>query len=555
MPSDPTVLTYTIGGSISGLSVTKTVVLQNNGGNNLTLSANGAFTFSTALNDNAVYAVTVLTQPAGQTCAVGVGNGSVSGANVTTVTVNCAILPGTGKAWGIGLPLEANNGEATIPKIAIDASGNAIAVWEQVRITNLANDVWYSRYTVGSGWSTPAVIPRLFVDDPASGPTENSRNPDIAMDASGNAIAVWRQPSGTYEGVFYIWSSRYTTGNGWGSRELIGQSGNLNSTDPKIAFDASGNALAVWLGAGIQYNRYTAGSGWASPATSTYVAGLSAVEAKQHRLAMNASGDAMVVWYQDGDLLSLTRTDIWSSRYTAANNTWGTPELVETDDTGYAVFPEIAIDASGNALAIWHQAFGTRTDIQANRYTSGTGWGTAVLVDTDNTSHAIYPKIAMDADGNAMAMWHQRFNTTINNHKYFSSHYTATSNTWSTPVIIGNSTSSNAISNTSYQIAVNASGDAVAVWTLLAYYDPDVGGDRPYDLLSNRYTVGTGWGTAEFIKKNLTISSDGNGNEIISGDVALTPEVVIDTSGNILVVWKQSPRIPSSSHIWVNRYE
>ncbi len=80
--------TYTVGGSVSGLS--GTVVLQNNGGNNLSVTANGAFTFSTALANASAYAVTVLTQPTGQTCTVGNGSGTLNGANVTNVTVTCA---------------------------------------------------------------------------------------------------------------------------------------------------------------------------------------------------------------------------------------------------------------------------------------------------------------------------------------------------------------------------------------------------------------------------------------------------------------------------------
>ena len=47
-----------------------TVVLQDNGGDNLTLSANGTFTFATALANGAAYNVTVLTNPTGQTCTV-----------------------------------------------------------------------------------------------------------------------------------------------------------------------------------------------------------------------------------------------------------------------------------------------------------------------------------------------------------------------------------------------------------------------------------------------------------------------------------------------------
>ena len=53
--------TYSVGGNVSGLS--GTVVLQDNGGDDLSVSANGAFTFATKLADGAAYSVTVKTQP------------------------------------------------------------------------------------------------------------------------------------------------------------------------------------------------------------------------------------------------------------------------------------------------------------------------------------------------------------------------------------------------------------------------------------------------------------------------------------------------------------
>jgi sugar lactone lactonase YvrE len=66
------------------------VALQNNGGNDLTLSANSAFIFPTTAPTGSNYSVTVFTQPASQTCAVANGAGTVSGANVTNVTVTCS---------------------------------------------------------------------------------------------------------------------------------------------------------------------------------------------------------------------------------------------------------------------------------------------------------------------------------------------------------------------------------------------------------------------------------------------------------------------------------
>lgn len=83
----PPVVSYTVGGSIAGL--TGTVTLQNNGGNNLVRSTNGGFTFATALADGSAYAVTVLAQPAGQICTVNNGSGTIATANVVDVAVNC----------------------------------------------------------------------------------------------------------------------------------------------------------------------------------------------------------------------------------------------------------------------------------------------------------------------------------------------------------------------------------------------------------------------------------------------------------------------------------
>ena len=87
-------VTYSVGGTVSGLS--GTVVLQDNGGDNLTVTANGSFTFPTQLASGAAYAVTVLTQPSGQTCTVSSGTGTVGSANVTTVAVICTTSGGSG---------------------------------------------------------------------------------------------------------------------------------------------------------------------------------------------------------------------------------------------------------------------------------------------------------------------------------------------------------------------------------------------------------------------------------------------------------------------------
>jgi hypothetical protein len=104
--------TVTIGGTVTGL-VGK-LVLQNNAGDNLSVTANEAFTFATALNKGATYAVTVLTQSPGPTCVVSNGSGAATVA-VTNVSVTCTTDPAT-----VFLPISAT---AVPPSTAPGATG------------------------------------------------------------------------------------------------------------------------------------------------------------------------------------------------------------------------------------------------------------------------------------------------------------------------------------------------------------------------------------------------------------------------------------------------
>lgn len=79
---------FEIGGMVSGLGG-GTVVLQNNGADDRSVAANGAFKFATPLLSAATYAVTVKTRPAGKKCAVTKGSGTVAAANVTDIDVTC----------------------------------------------------------------------------------------------------------------------------------------------------------------------------------------------------------------------------------------------------------------------------------------------------------------------------------------------------------------------------------------------------------------------------------------------------------------------------------
>ncbi len=88
------VATYTIGGTVSGLS--GTVVLDDDDGDNLSVTANGLFTFATPLADGSAYLATVQTNPPGQTCALTNPSGTVTAANVTNLSVTCTTNPAGG---------------------------------------------------------------------------------------------------------------------------------------------------------------------------------------------------------------------------------------------------------------------------------------------------------------------------------------------------------------------------------------------------------------------------------------------------------------------------
>ena len=114
-----TVTSYSIGGTVSGLS--GTVVLQDNGGNDLSVSANGSFTFATAVASGAGYSVTVKTNPSGQSCTVSNGSGTVGSANVTSVAVACTTNPAS---YSIGGTVSGLSGTVVLQ----DNGGNDLSV-------------------------------------------------------------------------------------------------------------------------------------------------------------------------------------------------------------------------------------------------------------------------------------------------------------------------------------------------------------------------------------------------------------------------------------------
>jgi hypothetical protein len=118
-----------------------------------------------------------------------------------------------------------------------------------------------------------------------------------------------------------------------------------------------------------------------------------------HHQATDARGHTLAVWEQfDGQ-----RYNIWANRK-ALGQSWGVAQLIEADNAGSAYNPHVAIDSQGNAVAVWQQFDGQHSRIAANRMAAGTGWGDAALVANSNV-YASAPHIANDGQGHLFVLW------------------------------------------------------------------------------------------------------------------------------------------------------
>jgi len=110
--------TYSVGGTVTGLAAGKSLTLSGVNGDTAVVSANGAFTVSSGLADATPYNVTVFAQPAGQTCTVQNGSGTIAAANVTNVAITCV------QAQFVVVP---NNIDLTISVYRIDPNTGVLA--------------------------------------------------------------------------------------------------------------------------------------------------------------------------------------------------------------------------------------------------------------------------------------------------------------------------------------------------------------------------------------------------------------------------------------------
>ena len=409
--------------------------------------------------------------------------------------------------WGTATLIETNSFKppANLCKLAVNQNGDAMAVWQQGDSSGVSS-IWANRYNAASGrWRTATLIEsnagKAFL-------------PHVGMDDNGNAIAVWVQNDGTYDSM---WANRYVAGQGWGTPELI-ETNTGDADFARVAVNGNGVAVALWkqsngVNHDIWSNIYVPGQGWG---TATLMEA-NPNDGSEPWVAVDKNGNAMAVWrqYNGGE----PDPSIWARRYVAGQG-WSTPTLIESNP-GFASFPHVGFDDSGNAMVVWYQAFGAPNGrhIWANRYVVGTGWRTPTRIDSSDRNGQ-GPALAVNGNGNAVAVWHQWDDAGVAI-SIWANEYVAGQG-WGTATLI--ETDSGAADNP--DVAIDSGGNAIAVWRQF-----DGTADSIY---ANRYLAGQGWGTPTPIETGI------NGADI--------PRVAIDGNGNAIAIWQQK------GSIWANRF-
>lgn len=295
----------------------------------------------------------------------------------------------TGGSWTEPVDIgEVNLGAAPEPWIAVDWEGNSTAVWKK-------GEVIQSSFRPFAGeWEAPVPLS-----------AEESFVPQAAMDARGDATAVWMH----FDGSHYVVESAYRPEQGeWGSPTRVSQPGEEGG-NPHVAIDAKGDSLVAWRGEdeGQEFVRAAyrpAGGSWGGPANVS-VAG---EQVEQLRVAVDPDGNAIVAWA--GNTGKEGGFGIVHAAFKSVGGGWETPTALSAD--GGNGFPsDVVFDTGGNAALVWQRWDGTTNLVQAAYRPAGGEWEAAADLSEEG-KQGMDAVVVLDApgdsaaaDGHATAVW------------------------------------------------------------------------------------------------------------------------------------------------------
>lgn len=332
--------------------------------------------------------------------------------------------------------------------------------------------------------------------------------PQIAVHPQGTAVALWIL--GTTG--LTVQASTYRPGSGWSTPVPL--SGNGSATEPAMAMDPAGNVVAVWTEANsIWSSRLDAAlATWSAPVLLETGFG----EAGYPQVAVDAAGNAIAVWWQLDGLFSST-VSLVANHYTAGLG-WGGSVAIENLSQGSGEPPQLACDAAGNATAVWRWSYvggnGPVSTVWTNRFTPGSGWGTAGPVTTDvDVNGTVPPEVAVDENGDAIAIWETM--GTPYREIHAARRTGGGAGTWGPTVRLDPAAT---LMSDNPKVAMTGSGNAFAVWS-------EHDGTRA-NVMFSRFDVGAGWSPAAIAATDASTW-------------CRYPELAVDGLGDVVITWQR----------------
>jgi hypothetical protein len=455
-----------------------------------------------------------------------VATNSVSSVNSNAATLTVTAVAAWGPSPNLRFADVGNTSQnATYVDFAMNATGDAMAVW--VQNDGTTDNLWANRYTVSGGWGTPQLIETST--SAVSSSINPNEGPRVAINANGSAVAVWEQNDGA--GNIGIWANCYTVANGWGTAQVIDTTvviTNRPSDGPRVGIDGNGNAIAVWHkhdGAlrNVWANQMSSNGSWGTP---FILENNDTDRAIYPSIAMNNAGKAVVAWgWSDASQINY---GLVAARYYDGSS-WGSVQNITTgtETAGSPQMIEVGIDTNGNAIAVWKQMEGGILKIKSNRYAGG--WGLEENI-SDVTTHAVDVDVAVNASGSAVAVWLQ-YDSSFNPNVYANRYVPGSG--WGTAAPVETFTDQAAISP---RCAIDSTGNAFALMGRIMSASPG-------RLRANRAPVGSAWGA--------DVGIDG----VSYSGAPMSWRIAVDDNGRAMALWVQEGPNGSITRVYFNRYE
>ncbi|MCC7126033.1 MAG: fibronectin type III domain-containing protein, partial [Acidobacteria bacterium] len=323
--------------------------------------------------------------------------------------------------------------------LALNAFGVGAAVWVRRSAPGDGSDIPEVARYDGVRYSTPVAL---------AAAAATALHPRVAVDAAGNILVVWVATGAT---TSVVRSRRFDVETSlWQAPRDLSVDGSNVTGAPVLAMDDEGNAIAAWARADgrVQTRRFTIEDAVWSAVVDISPSGETATEP---RLAMSADGTAAtLVW----KFVAGTQ-GIRAVRRDAENNTWFPSDVLMRESPG--IFdPVVAIDAAGLTIAAWVNSDGSFRNLQTKRH-NGVAWEVFPQFRTTGVD-ASTPDIHMDALGNAALVWVYRSGQ---QDLVQASMYDAVTDRWSVNVEVSQRFRGNAAVP---RVRLDGGGDAVAVW-------------------------------------------------------------------------------------------